>query len=188
MQALILCGMPAAGKTAAANIIAQKLHIEAVGIGDMLKEMALDKGYKITGEGWWDTPDGIKFVEERRGNSEFDKEADRRLLEKIEKGNIVVTSYTAPWISKKGMKCWLDATIETRARRMSLRDEMSIERAREVVKIRDRENYELYKKMYGIELGKDLKPFNIIIDVNNITQEQVAEEIIKQAAKFEGKR
>lgn len=188
MQALILCGMPAAGKTAAANIISQKLHIEALGIGDMLKEMALERGYKVTGEGWWDTPDGIKFLEERKGNSDFDKEADRRLLQKIEKGNIVVTSYTAPWISKKGIKCWLDATPETRAKRMSVRDGMSIEKAIEVVRIRDRENYQLYKKMYGIELGKDMKPFNIIVDANTITPEQVAEEIIKEAAKLDGKR
>jgi cytidylate kinase len=180
--------MPAAGKTAAAEIISQKLHIEALGIGDVLKEIAMDKGYKVTGEGWWDTPEGFKFLQERRGNPEFDKEADRRLLQKIEKGNIVITSYTAPWISKKGIKCWLDATPETRAKRMAMRDSMTIERAREVIVIRDRENYELYKKMYGIELGKDMKPFNIIVDANKITPEQVADEIIQQAAKFEGKR
>jgi len=71
---------------------------------------------------------------------------------------------------------------------MAMRDSMTIERAREVIVIRDRENYELYKKMYGIELGKDMKPFNIIVDANKITPEQVADEIIQQAAKFEGKR
>jgi len=66
MQALILCGMPAAGKTAAAEIISQKLHIEALGIGDVLKEIAMDKGYKVTGEGWWDTPEGFKFLQQGR--------------------------------------------------------------------------------------------------------------------------
>lgn len=56
MQALIISGMPAAGKTVTAHAIAKKLGITSVGGGDVLKEMARERGYKITGEGWWDTP------------------------------------------------------------------------------------------------------------------------------------
>lgn len=185
MKALILCGMPAAGKTVTAQAIAKKLGVAVVGGGDVLKEMARERGYKITGEGWWDTPEGIKFLREREGNPDFDKEADRRMIEKIEKGNVVVTSYTMPWLSKKGIKCWLEASRATRAKRMAGRDGITEERAREVVGIRDTENYEIYKKMYGIELGKDLKPFNIVLDVNNMTIDEAAEEVIKQSRKFE---
>jgi cytidylate kinase len=179
--------MPAAGKTVTANVIAKKLGIEAIGGGEILKEMADARGYKVTGEDWWDTPEGMKFLKERGSNPEFDKEADHRLIQKINKGNIVVTSYTAPWISKNGIKCWLEASRETRAKRMAARDGTSVEEARKVVRTRDRENFELYKKMYGLELGKDMKPFNIIVDVNTITPEQAAEEIIKQAKECEKK-
>ncbi len=185
MKAIILCGMPAAGKTTTADAIAKKLGIEAIGGGDILKEMADARGYAVTGEGWWDTPEGMRFLKERQGNPDFDKEADRRMLEKIAKGNIVVTSYTAPWLSKKGVKCWLDATQETRAKRMAKRDGMSVEEARKVIRVRDRENFDLYKKLYGLELGKDMKPFNIIVDVNNETPEQTADEIIAGAKKYE---
>lgn len=184
MEALILCGMPAAGKTVTANAIAKKLRVEVIGGGDILKEMAEARGYRVTGEGWWDTPEGMRFLKERQGNPGFDKEADRRLLEKIGRGNIVITSYTAPWISKKGIKCWLEATQETRAKRMAKRDGMSVEKARVVVRERDKENFDLYKKLYGIELGKDMKPFNIIVDVNNKTPEQTADEIISEAKKY----
>ncbi|MDE1855104.1 MAG: cytidylate kinase family protein [Candidatus Micrarchaeota archaeon] len=184
MNALILCGMPAAGKTVTAQAIAKKLGIECIGGGDVLKEMAGERGYKVTGEGWWDTPEGIKFLRERESNADFDKEADRRMIAKIEKGNVVVTSYTMPWLSQKGVKCWLEASPETRAKRMAVRDGISEERAQEVVKIRDRENFELYRKMYKIALGGDLKPFNIVLDVNNITIDEAAEELIRQSRKF----
>ncbi len=181
MEALIISGMPAVGKTTTAMAVARKLGIQSIGGGDVLKEMARERGYKVTGEGWWDTPDGIKFLREREKNSDFDKEADRRMVAKIEKGDIAVTSYTMPWLSKKGIKCWLEATQETRAKRMALRDGMQDSRAHEVIKIRDVENYELYKKVYGIELGKDLKPFSIIINVNTISADQAADEIIREA-------
>ena len=185
MQALIISGMPAAGKTVTAHAIAKKLGITSVGGGDVLKEMARERGYKITGEGWWDTPDGIRFLREREANADFDKEADRRMIAKIEKGSIVVTSYTMPWLSKHGIKCWLNATQQTRAKRMAVRDGMDESKAREIVGIRDKENYELYKKVYGIELGRDMKPFNIVLDVNNITIEVAADEIIKQSKRYE---
>lgn len=181
MEALIISGMPAAGKTTTAQAIAAKIGISCIGGGDVLKEMARERGYQITGEGWWDTEDGIKFLKERETNPDFDKEADRKMIQKIEAGDIAVTSYTMPWLSKKGIKCWLDATEETRAKRMALRDSMPVEKAREVLKIRDADNFALYKKLYDIELGKDRKPFTIIIDVNTVTADQAADKILEQA-------
>lgn len=187
MQAIILCGMPAVGKTVTANAIAKRLGIEALGGGNILKQMADARGYRMSGGDWWDTHEGMKFQKERASDPEFDKEADRIMLEKINRGNIVVTSYTAPWISKNGIKCWLNASQETRAKRMSARDGTSFEEAMKVLKARDRENFKLYKRMYGLELGKDMKPFNIIVDVNNITPEQAADGIIKKVKKYESK-
>ncbi|MCL5239621.1 MAG: cytidylate kinase family protein [Candidatus Marsarchaeota archaeon] len=185
MKALILSGMPAAGKTTVATAIAQKAGIPALGGGDILKEMARERGYTVTGEGWWDTNDGIRFLRERESNPDFDKEADRRMIEKIERGSIVVTSYTMPWLSKSGIKCWLDASAGTRAKRMVVRDSMPLEKAARVVALRDKENHDLYLKMYGIDLGADMKPFNIIVDVNTKTQDEIAEDILNEAKRYE---
>ncbi|MDE1874185.1 MAG: AAA family ATPase [Candidatus Micrarchaeota archaeon] len=186
MEALILCGMPAAGKTTTAEVLGRRLNVPSIGGGYVLKEMAGARGYKVTGEGWWDTPDGMRFLREREKNPDFDKEADKIMLQKIERGDIVVTSYTMPWLSKAGRKVWLEATQETRAERMARRDSIEMAKAREVVALRDKENYALYKRMYGIELGRDLKPFNIIVDVNNKTPEEAADEIMG-AAKRQGR-
>lgn len=166
MEAIIISGKPAAGKTTVSKIIAERLKIKAIGGGDILKEMALEHGYNAHGDGWWDTEEGIKFLREREKNPDFDKEADRMLEKKIESGDIVVTSYTAPWISKKGFKIWLDGTQKTRAQRMGKRDNSTSTETMKVVKIRDLENFQVYKKMYNIDFGKDKTPFDLIIDTD----------------------
>jgi len=180
MEAIILTGKPAAGKTTVAKIIADRLGISAIGGGDILKEMAAERGYTISGEGWWDTEEGIKFLKEREGNPNFDNEADRRLIKRIEAGSIVVTSWTAAWISKAGFKVWLEGSERTRAQRMEKRDNMSFEKSMDVLKIRDRENLSLYKKIYKIDIWSDKTPFDLIIDTNSKTPEQIADIIIKE--------
>ena len=45
MEAIIISGKPAAGKTTVAQIIAERLHIKTIGGGDILKELALERGF-----------------------------------------------------------------------------------------------------------------------------------------------
>jgi cytidylate kinase len=180
MLSIIISGMPAVGKTTTANILAKTLGFKVIGGGDILKEMARDRGYNPTDESWWDTKDGIAFLREREVNPEFDKEADRRLLQKIKQGNIIVTSYTAPWISKLGFKVWLEGSIEKRTERMAKRDKISIAESKARIAIRDKENYELYKRLYGIEFGIDKKPFDIVVSTDNMTAEEVANTILEK--------
>jgi adenylate kinase family enzyme len=59
---VIISGMPSVGKTTAANAISKKYHLKHVAGGDMLKQIALDRGYHLSGPEWWDTPEGMKFL------------------------------------------------------------------------------------------------------------------------------
>jgi cytidylate kinase len=180
METIIISGMSAAGKTTVSQIIAKRLHIKALGGGDILRELALERGYKPTGIEWWDTPDGIKFLRERKGNTDFDKEADRILLKKIKAGNIVVTSYTAAWISRDGFKVWLDGSKAVRAARMGRRDKTGRAESLKVVKIRDKDNFSVYKKLYNIDFGRDKTPFDLVIDTNSKTPKQISDMILKK--------
>ncbi len=183
MEAIIISGKPAAGKTTVAVIIAKRLGIKTIGGGDILKEMAIERGYNAHGDSWWDTEEGIKFLEERKSNPDFDNEADVKLIKKIDAGNIVVTSYPAPWISKNGFKVWLDGTVETRAERMRKRDKSTTNETMKVVKIRDEENFNVYMKLYNINFGKDKTPFNLVIDTNKKTPDEIADIILTEYKK-----
>lgn len=188
MEAIILSGLPAAGKTTVGEIISNKLGFKFIGGGEILKEMATDRGYKVTGKEWWDTPPGVEFLKEREKNPNFDKEVDKRLAEKIEHGDIVVTSYTAPWITKAGFKVWLEGSVEKRVERMAKRDGTEISEMTEIVRVRDTENKKLYKNLYNIDYGVDKKPFALIVDTNGINAEQVAGIIIKKYKEKNEKR
>ncbi len=178
MFAIIVSGMPAVGKTTASKTVAQRLGLKLVGGGDVLKEMALEEGYAPGGEDWWDTDEGIRFLEERKRSPGFDKEVDSRLIEKARGGDVVITSYPVPWLSKHGLKVWLSGSVESRAKRMSRRDRMDEKKCKKVLAVRDTENYKLYRKIYKIEFGRDLAPFDLVIDTDSIDESKVAEIIL----------
>ncbi len=195
MKAIILCGMPAVGKTTVARIIANELGVKLVGGGDILKEIATEEGYNAVGDDWWDTAEGMRFMKERAGSPEFDREVDRRLLSKASRGDVVMKSYTLPWLAKDGVKVWLSGTKRSRAERMAKRDSSSPEECAKVIEERDRENYALYKKLYGIEFGRDLTPFTVVVGTDGIPAADVARDVLahlprprKLAKKASGRR
>ncbi len=179
MDAIIMSGMPAVGKTTVSRRVSSALGLPLVGGGDVLKEMAVEEGYAPGGDDWWDTADGMRFLNERKASSGFDKEVDSRLLDKAKAGDIVITSYPLPWLSSRGMKVWLSGGQSCRARRMAKRDGMTVGQCLEVLSVRDSENYALYKKIYGIEFGKDLSPFDLSVDTDSIGGSRVAEIVLK---------
>lgn len=179
MEAVIVSGLPAVGKTTIARIIAEKLHLRVFGGGDILKEMAEEHGVKTSGEGWWDTKEGIRFLEERKKSPKFDEDVDRRLLKKAAGGNVVITSYPLPWLSKRGIRVWLSGSAESRAKRMAKRDKKGIEECKRVIAVRDAENYKIYKKLYKIEFGKDLTPFDLVVGTDGMSAEEVGKEVLR---------
>ena len=178
MKAIIISGMPAVGKTTVSRTVAESLGASMLGGGDILKEMAVEAGYIPGGEDWWDKGEGMKFLQERKRSSDFDKEVDARLLQKAKKGNVVITSYPLPWLTGDGLKVWLSGNVKSRATRMAKRDRLPLSKCLSVLSVRDLENYRLYKKIYGIEFGKDLKPFDLVIDTDSISESKVAEIIL----------
>ena len=167
------------GKTTVAGILSKRLGMKVIGVGGILKEMAEGLGFKVTGEGWWDTEEGMRFADRRKQISDFDKKADEEVIKKAEGGNVIITSYTLPWICKCGIKVWLSGSVENLAERMAERDGIGVEECIRIIKERDEKNYKLYKELYGIEFGRDLKPFDIIIDTDNIDAEAVADKVIE---------
>ncbi len=178
MQAIVISGKPASGKTSLATLLAGRLGVPSLAGSDILREMAADRGYNPIGEDWWDTPDGMRFLAERDGNPGFDKEADRKLCAVVEKGDVIVTSWTAPWLTKAGFKIWLSASVETRAARMAMRDHIGVAKAAGIVADRDAKNYALYKGLYGIDFGNDLKPFDAVIETDGKEASEVAREAV----------
>jgi cytidylate kinase len=173
LKAIIISGLPAVGKTTVAKTIASKFNLKHYSGGDVLKEMAIAKGYKVSGSDWWDTEQGIKFLSERKSNSGFDKQVDEQLLQVAGKGDVVITSYTLPWLADDAVKFWLKGSRESRARRMANRDNIQYERALQIISMRDEENKQLYMKLYSIRFGDDLSVFDYVLNTDQLSVDGV---------------
>lgn len=173
MRSIIISGLPAVGKTTVAEAIAKTFLLKCYSGGDILKEMAKEHGYKISGRDWWDKENGMRFLHERRKNYDLDKRLDEYLLTLVDNGDTVITSYTLPWLAKDCIKFWLKGSVESRAKRMSVRDKIPYEEALRIVKKRDEENKLLYFNMYGIRFGEDLLVFDYVINTDELNVDAV---------------
>jgi len=179
MASIIISGMPASGKSTVAQIISKKLNMRYLIGGDILKGMAKELGFNPEKDNWWDTEEGRRFLELRMKDPSFDKKVDEILIDTINKEDCIITSWSIPWLIGSGhVKVWLKASFETRARRLANRDGLSLTDARRIIRERDEENIKHYHKLYGYVLGKDLDVFNLIIEVDHVTAETVAEMLI----------
>ena len=174
-KSIVVSGPPAIGKTTVAKGLAEEFNIKYLSGGDILKELASEQGFSSSGDDWWDTEDGMKFLNQRKNNPEFDKKVDEKLIQLFQQGNVVITSYTLPWLIDNGIKLWLDGTVENSAKRMQNRDDMGESLALNVVKKRFNENKIIYKNLYNFEFGDDLSVFDKIIKTDGLDAQQVLE-------------
>jgi CMP/dCMP kinase len=102
-KSIVISGPPAVGKTTVAKGLADEFNLTYLSGGDILKEMANEQGFDVSGDDWWDTEDGMKFLNQRENNSEFDKKVDDKLIQLFNTGGMVITSYTLPWLVSNGI-------------------------------------------------------------------------------------
>ncbi len=172
---IVVCiaGLTGCGKSSVAKRIAEKYGLKYLSGGMTLKELAIKKGYKPHERGWWETSEGVKFLEHRLKDPKFDKQVDTRLLRSAKRGDVVFDSWTMPWLFKRGFKIWFEASPEVRARRLAERDGIGLAEAVEAIKEKDEKTRRIYYDLYGFKLGEDFSPFNLILDVDQLDAEEV---------------
>lgn len=180
---VVISGSAAVGKTTLAHALAKEFGFKSYNGGDILKEIARQEGYVISGNDWWDTVEAIGFMKERKKNPVFDKQVDEKLINIAKKGSVIITSHTLPWLATESITFWLSASQEKRSERMSQRDKITVTDALRIVKMRDRENKKIYKKIYGSDFGDSLEVFDFMINTEILTLDSVVylcKEIIKR--------
>lgn len=183
---IIICisGMAGSGKSTLAKKIAEKYGLKYCSGGDALKALAIEEGYKPLKRGWWEAREGMRFLEKREKNLKFDEVVDKKFLELAEEGNVVLDSWTMPWLLKKGFKIWLDASQEKRAERIAKRDGISVNEALKALRNKERRTKTIYKKLYNFSLGEDFAPFQLILDTDNLNAEEVFKVLCEVIDKF----
>jgi cytidylate kinase len=72
-----------------------------------------------------------------------------------------------------GFKIWLEASFEKRAVRVAVRDGMTAAEAFGVLQEKEARTKAIYKALYGFVLGEDFKPFDFVLDTDNLSADEV---------------
>jgi len=174
-EKVVICvsGMAGCGKSTVAKRLAEKYGLKYFSGGNALKALALEAGYKPAEIGWWETAEGMNFLQQRMADPQFDKKVDEKLLELAKQGNVILDSWTMPWLLKNGFKVWLEASPHVRTKRVAERDGIDVEKALKVLKEKDTRTRVIYKNLYGFDLGNDFSPFNLILATDELDVDEV---------------
>lgn len=170
---ICICGMAGTGKSTVAKKLAEKYGLKYYSGGDALKALALEEGYKPIKRGWWESREGMRFLERRSNDPKFDMAVDKKLLEQARRRNVILDSWTMPWLLKEGFKILLEASLEKRAGRIAKRDRIRFEEALKALRSKEEKTKAIYEKLYSFNLAEDFTPFHLILDTNNLNQEEV---------------
>jgi CMP/dCMP kinase len=172
---IVICisGMTGSGKSSVAKRLAEKYKFSYFSGGDALRILAQEEGYDSDVRGWWESSEGLNFLKQRLSDPVFDKKIDEKLLELAVEGNIVLDSWTIPWLLKEGFKVWLDASSQVRAKRVVTRDNICFKEALKALTEKDERTRQIYKSLYGFDLGHDFTPFNLVLSTDELDPDDV---------------
>ncbi len=176
---VIIFGLAGCGKSTLANGVGRELGLRVIHPSGIMRDL-MEKGevnLKATrqNDGYWESEQGARILHERLSEEEpVDLVADRILLEEVEKGEVVIDSWSLPWLSPKGVKIRLLASLDVRARRAALRGGLTVSEARARIAGKDEDTRQLFLRLYGFDIVNDLEgTFHHTIDSDNLTAEQV---------------
>ena len=182
---IIVSGFAGSGKSSLADSLGKSLNLEVIHASALLKEMwvsgikDVDHGSIKKVKDWWESEEAKKIMANRKTDSSYDLALDKKLIEIAKKGDIILDSWTMPYLYKgKAFRVWLSASAEVRAKRVSKRDNLEYNEVLSKIKARDSQTKSLYETLYNFSMGDNLEVFNLVIDTDTVSQEKVFEKVL----------
>jgi len=182
---ITVSGFAGSGKSSLADSLGKSLNLEVIHASALLKEMWVSGIKDLEHESikkvndWWESEEAKKIMENRKTDHSYDLALDEKLKKIAEKGNIILDSWTMPYLYKgKAFRVWLSASAEVRAKRVSKRDNLEYEKVLAKIKERDSQTKSLYETLYNFSMGDNLEVFDLVIDTDNVSQEKVFEKVL----------
>jgi len=175
---LTISGLHGTGKSTIGKLVAEKLGIKYYSTGQAFRDLA--KKMNLTLE------EATKYVE---NNPKIDKKLDHKIIEIAQKGDIIIDGQLSAHFleSIADFKILLICPLEIRVERMTERDNTFYDKKLKETILREDSELNRYKKLYNIDLKdeeKIAKLYNLIIDTENLTIDEVLEQILTVVKKL----
>ena len=157
---MIICisGLSGSGKTTISDLLAKELKIKHV-----------SRSYKEFASEGKELRNFVKNVK-----TSFDKSFDKEIIDEAKKSDSVVSTWLGPWIIKDStLNVWLNASFEARVKRKAKDLGISLEEAKKHVIERDNMWPNHIKEAYGIDIVKDHDVFDVELNTDRLTKEQL---------------
>jgi cytidylate kinase len=166
---IAISGKSGCGNTTVSRLVADALELRFINF--TFRTLAQEKGMDLK-----------EILALAAKDDSWDREVDTRQVDLArEKGGCVLGSRLAIWmLPEAGLKVYLKARAETRAKRIKNREGGSLEKIAAFTESRDRQDRERYLRIYNID--NDSYSFaDLVIDTDDITPPRIAELIVEAA-------
>jgi cytidylate kinase len=163
---IVVSGPPGSGKTTIAKRISSAYNIEFVSSGSIFRNLAKELGLDI-----------VSLNKLAETDFSIDSLIDSKIIEiSKSKQNVVIESHIGAWILRNSRKdlisIYLTAPLEERARRISIRDNKSIEISTKEIIEREFIHRKRFYEYYGIDIT-DLSVFDLTINTLGLSPEEI---------------
>lgn len=171
---IAISGPPGSGKTTLCALVARKLDYEFVLVGQLFRQMALERKIDLGAFG--------RLAEE---DETIDKELDERMLA-LAKANddIVIEGRLAGPILKSRkvpvFAAYIDASESVRAERIAEREGKKVDDVLREMRTRERSEKKRYMAYYGLD-PSDRNIYDLWMDSSNMSPEEIAGIIVQKA-------
>jgi Cytidylate kinase len=165
-----ISGLTASGKSTHSHLLAGEFGLTYVSGSQILLNFA---GISpIQAKDFWVTPEARR-LKAADGYARIDSDLLR--IESIGEGYVFDTS-TQPWRHKRPALCiWLESDLDSRVLKSVVshrgRGHLRPDEYPDKIREKDSDTIGLCRALYGIEIGTDLSPFDVILDISSLIRE-----------------
>jgi cytidylate kinase len=164
-RVVLVFGLAGSGKSTLVERLSLEFGLRKVHPSGILRDLLEGKEADPTGsrpnDGFWETVEGSNILESRLDEEEpIDVAVNDILLKEVERGEVVIDSWSLPWLTDKGIRIHLQAPLRVRAQRAAERGGMSLQKSEQQIDKKDQDTRALFLRLHGFDIMTDHDVFH----------------------------